>query len=123
MLYDSQERGRDFAKHSFPPQQAPDRHCAATALIPTLFSEKPQWPLTQLNRRLRARRGRSCSALISRRTKVKHGRLWRARKWHQLNNTVSSETSAYVGLKRRATRQNVTYTYNWQRRGTKPSCG
>ena len=24
-----------FAKHSFPPQQAPDRHCAATALIPT----------------------------------------------------------------------------------------
>jgi hypothetical protein len=31
---------------------------------------------------------------------VKHGRLRRARKWHQLNNTVSSETSAYVGLKR-----------------------
>src|SRR5258708_17566551 len=95
--------------------------CEETARIPSLFSEKPKWPLTQLNRRLRARRGRSCSVLMSRRTKVKHGRLWRARKWHQLNNTVSSETSAYVGLKRRATRQNVTYTYNWQRRGTKPS--
>jgi len=66
MLYDSQERGRDyasaaqrsqplslagandtadgFAKHSFPPQQAPDRHCAGDGLYSTLFSEKPQWP-------------------------------------------------------------------------------
>src|ERR1700746_3747641 len=94
------------------PQQAPDRDCAATALIPSLFSEKPQWPLTQLNRRLRAR------AIMQRAhftPKVKHGRLWRAQKSHQLNNTISSETSAYVGLKQRATRQNVTYTYNWQR--------
>jgi len=32
---------------------------------------------------------------------------------HQLNNTVSSETSAYVGSSG-ANEQNVTYTYNWQ---------
>jgi len=42
---------------------------------------------------------------------------------HQLNNTVSSETSAYVGLKRRATRQNVTYTTMAKTGGTEADCG